>query len=51
MPIITNLFPDIFLVSSKKYNGGYWTNPNDANLDGLRINHPGRKGCFTLKTP
>ena len=32
-------------------NGGYWTNPADANLDGLRIDQPGRKGYFTLKTP
>ena len=32
-------------------NGGYWSNPTDANLDGLRIDQPGRKGYFTLKTP
>ena len=32
-------------------NGGYWTNPADANLDGLRIDQSGRKGYFTLKTP
>ena len=32
-------------------NGGYWSNPDDANLDGFRIDQPGRKGYFTLKTP
>ena len=32
-------------------SGGYWPNPDDANLDGFRIDQPGRKGYFTLKTP
>ena len=29
--------------------GSYWTNPGDANLDGLRIDRAGVKGYFTRK--
>lgn len=29
--------------------GSYWTNPGDANFDGLRINRAGVKGYFTRK--
>ena len=29
--------------------GSYWTNPGDANFDGLRIDRAGMKGYFTRK--
>lgn len=29
--------------------GSYWTNPGDANFDGLRIDRAGTKGYFTRK--
>ena len=29
--------------------GSYWTNPGDANFDGLRIDRAGAKGYFTRK--
>ncbi len=30
-------------------NGSSWSNPDEANLDGLRIDRPGAKGYFTQK--
>lgn len=54
MPIITNLFQDIFLVLSSGSMQKMCTRIFCgllANFDGLRIDRLVRKGYFTLNTP